>query len=229
MDYLEFANLPMMWVVSAPIVLIALIQALVYLKRAYSAALEIGFDRDMLNRCIRSSIITSIGPSCAIGVGIVGLMKLIGGPMAWQRLSVIGALIFEVPNVAFAAEGLGLTLHEITPMAFAAICWAMGLSGIFWQLNVIFFAPSYDKILHKVTKGDEKILSFIVLSTMMAIFSRNIIPNFLVISRSTFATIIGAGVMVIMTLLCKKLKQDWIAEWTLPVSMLVGMFGALAF
>lgn len=229
MKYLDFANLPMMWIVSAPIVLITLIQAIVYLKRAYSAALEIGFDRHTLNRCIRSSIITSIGPSCAIGVGIVGLMKLIGGPMAWQRLSVIGALIFEGPNVAFAAEGLGITLHEITPMAFSAICWAMGLSGIFWQLNVILFAPSYDKILRKATKGDEKILSFIVLATMMAIFSRNIIPNFLVISRSTFATVIGAAVMVVMTVVSKKIKQGWISEWTLPVSMLVGMFGALLF
>lgn len=218
-----------LWLACSVMVIITMIQSFIYLKKAIKTATEMGYSKEVQMSCIRASAIASIGPSAAIGVGVVALMALLGGPVAWMRLSVIGALVYEGVTSSMATEALGVTVQSLTPDTFAATVWAMCLAGCFWQLNVVLFAPSYDKILQKVTKGDPKVLGFIVTAAMMAIFSRSVVPHFLTISRSTAATVIGALSYMVLNLVQQKSDIKWLREWTLPFAMIAGMFGALLF
>ncbi len=210
-------------------IVVAAIQAATYFRKAWKTALDMGFKRETLMACVRSTAIASIGPSCAIGVGVVALMAIIGGPLAWMRLSVIGALVYEIANVNFATEALNVTMETITPDTFAAIAFALGLSGCFWELNVVLFGSSYDKVINKITHGDTKVLNIVCVAAMMAIFARSVVPNFLTISRATYATVIGAIVCLILNWIINKSKVYALREWALPIAMLCGMFGALLF
>ena len=225
-------NDPGLWIACSFMVVMTLIQAFLYLKKGIKLASDMGFKKEVINKCIRSATIASIGPSCAIGVSVVALMGLIGGPMAWQRLSVVGSLVYETLTSNIAASALGVTTETMTPDAFAAVAWAMGLAGCFWQLNVILFAPSYDKGLKLITKGDTKLLNVIVLSTMMAVFSRQLVPymmNMASVTRPFAAAGIGAVLFLVLLLCIKRFKLGWLHEWALPIAMFVAMFAALLF
>lgn len=218
-----------LWIACSIMIIITAIQAAVYFGKAWKTALEMGFDRKTLMACVRSTAIASFGPSCAIGVGVVALTAIIGAPLAWMRLSVIGALVYEGANVEIATEALSVTAATLTPETFAAIAFAMGLSGCFWQLNVVLFAPSYDKVIAKISRGDTKVLTVICLATMTAIFARSVVPNILKISRTSYAIAIGMVVTFVLNRVITKAKMYALREWALPIAMLCGMFGALLF
>lgn len=53
---------------------------------------------------------SAIGPALGVFVVMLGLMSAIGGPIAWQRLSIIGAAPTELTAATMAAQAQGLEL-----------------------------------------------------------------------------------------------------------------------
>ena len=225
-----FMNSPGLWIACSIMVFVAVVQSFIYVRRAIKFAKELGYSKEVISRCIRSSAITAIGPACSIGVGVVALMGVIGGPLAWQRLSVVGALGYETITSNMATAALGVTTDQMTPQIFAAVAFAMGLAGCFWQLNAICFAPSYETVLTKISRGDTKILTLISTAAMAGITSRTAVP-YALNAASTFrpfaATVIAAVIFLVMEFLIKKLNWKWLVEWSLPIAMIGAMFLAL--
>lgn len=212
-----------------PVIALCVVQSLVMMKRAYKAGLAMGLTNIQMNKSIRAGVITAVAPSCAIGVGVIALMAVLGGPYSWLRMSDIGALTYEMINIGLITESLGTAMNAIDSNTFTCIVWVMAASTMFWQINVALLAPTYDKMLTKVTHGDSRILTFIILSCMIAIFSKIAVPNLIHISLATAAVLIGVGSMSVMTVIIKKFNMKWLKEWALPFAMLLGMFGALLF
>ena len=52
-------------------------------------------------------LISAIGPALGVFIVMVGLMASIGGPMAWLRLSIIGAAATELSAANIGAEACG--------------------------------------------------------------------------------------------------------------------------
>jgi len=74
-----------------------------------------------MKSAMKSSFITSLGPSVVILTGLLSLLVTVGGPMAWMRLSFIGAVMFELMAAGFGAEAVGVKMG-IDPMTpFSAI------------------------------------------------------------------------------------------------------------
>ena len=222
-----FMNSPGLWIVCGIPVVTAIVQSFIYIRRAIKFAKELGYSKEVISKCVRSSAITAIGPACSIGVGVVALMGVIGGPLAWLKLSDVGALGYEIIVSDMATSALGVTTDSMTPQIFAAMAFAMGLAGCFWQLNAIFFAPSYETVLTKVSRGDTKVLTLISTAAMAGITSRTAIPyamNAVGTFRPFAATVIAAGLFLVIQLLIKKLNWKWLIEWSLPIAMFGAMF-----
>ena len=62
---------------------------LLYYRQIYQAAEAVNLKPEQLSQAFRTGMVTSIGPVIAIFIIMVGLMSVIGAPMAWMRLSVI--------------------------------------------------------------------------------------------------------------------------------------------
>lgn len=107
MTFNEIMNSPLLYgLVGAGIIYILIFCGLTF-RKAYKHGLEIGLTEEKLKSVIVSSAIYSIVPSVSIVVGLFSLATVIGVPWSWFRLSVVGAVAYEVTAADMAATGAG--------------------------------------------------------------------------------------------------------------------------
>ena len=134
-------NSPFLYGVTAVVIVYVLAQSLFFLIRAAKRAGELGISSSVVKKTVLSSALFSIAPAAAILLGVITLSKFLGLPLPWLRLSVLGALTYELP----AAEATAIAMNVDTTMplvdakAFASIAWVMTLghhsrylSGAVW-------------------------------------------------------------------------------------------------
>ena len=177
MDAMKIANSIPMWIACGIPVILVIAQALIFAKKSYSAGKKIGLTEKQMKNAIKSSAITSIGPSIVILSGMLSLLITVGGPMAWMRLSLIGSVMFESIAAGFGTASVGVQLgaDTLTPLALDMAVWTMILGSIGWILFATISASRMDKVQHKISGGDP--------AKLMAISSAAIIGAFSSMSR----------------------------------------------
>ena len=107
MDALQIANSLPMWIACGLAVGLVVVQAAVFAKNAWSAGKKMGITEKQMKSAVKSSAITSIGPSIVILSGMLSLLISVGGPMAWMRLSLIGSVMFESIAAGIGTSSVG--------------------------------------------------------------------------------------------------------------------------
>lgn len=110
-NYLDYANSPLMWAAAALAVAVVVFQSILFMKRSMKAASESALTTDQVHKAIKSSVISSIGPSVVILVTMISLLVTMGAPVAWMRLSFIGSVNYEAMAAGFGAQAMGKTLQ----------------------------------------------------------------------------------------------------------------------
>ncbi len=250
MDFIQsLANNWQMYVLCGSVVAVVFAQAVFFLVRAYREGVKIGMGKSVLNKTITSSMIFSILPSISILVGVFALSGSLGIQLPWLRLSVVGALHYEVTaaNVAIqAVTGTSLQLGDpglvITSQMFATISLIMTVAILGGFLTVLLFFQKIDKGVKKVTTNNPKVGNVIfagmfiglICSYVSAGFSKLIFPvmkDGVVVSPASpiplIAMAVSFGVAFILYFIEKKGKQDWLKNFSISISMLAGMGSAL--
>jgi len=144
---MEVANSGLMYGIAIAIIAFVLLQSVIFLVKAWKEAKRIGMDQKMLRQAAASSAIFSVVPSLPIIISLFAMMPILGIPLPWIRLSVIGSASYELVAAESAAKGLGYaTLAEAATGdagAFSAIAIVMTV-GIIWGL---IFSTFYQKKL----------------------------------------------------------------------------------
>ena len=132
-------NSAFMYTVAIFVIAFVIVQSCFFLVRAYRHGIAIGMKKEVLRKTILSTAIFTIAPAISILLGVITLSKFLGIPLPWIRMSVIGAITYELPAATSTATALGVSLSEtITdPKVYTAIAWVMTL-GI---LPSIVFTP----------------------------------------------------------------------------------------
>ena len=81
MEALQIANSLPMWIACGVAVVLVIVQALIFIKKAIDAAPHVGVTKEQVNKAIKSSALTSIGPSIVVLSGMLSLLVTVGGPM----------------------------------------------------------------------------------------------------------------------------------------------------
>ena len=133
-------NDPFLYLLSAIIVVFVVAQSAFFLVKANRRAQQMGIAAATVRKTILSSALFSIAPAISILVGVITLSNFIGLPFPWLRLSVLGAVTYELPAATIAAGTMGASVKEtITdPQVFAAIAWTMTLGIISGIVLVLF-------------------------------------------------------------------------------------------
>lgn len=134
MDYLSIANAPVFWGLCGITVLISLGQALLFMRQANKTSAEVNLPQELPKKAFKIGMISAIGPACGVFIVMVGLMASIGGPMAWLRLSIIGAAATELSAATMGAQAAGVEFGgEGYTLTIMAVSWfAMALNGAGW-------------------------------------------------------------------------------------------------
>ncbi len=227
------ANDSFLYIIAAVVIIFVLAQSLFFLIRAYRRGKELNIDKGKLRKTIISTAVFTVAPAISFLVGIVTLSKFLGIPLPWIRLSVIGALTYELPAATSTANAFGQSLSEMisNPKVFSAIAWVMTLgilpSIIMPQLLMKKIQGGMVKIKNKDSKWGDIFLTSMFLGMISAflgmVFGGDLssIKGWLPI----FVLLVSAAIMGVCGILIKKCNMKWLETYALAISML----GAMAF
>lgn len=220
-----------LYVVAICVILFVLAQSFFFLLRSYRRGKELGISTAKLRKTIVSTAVFTIAPAVSILIGIVTLSKFLGIPLPWIRMSVIGAITYELPAATSTANALGISLSEtITdPKTYSAIAWVMTL-GI---LPSIILPPilmkkiqgGMIKIKNKDSRWGDMFLTSMFLGMISAFLGmvfadvRSGLAGWIPI----FVLLVSAVIMAICGLLIKKCKMQWLETYALAISMVGAM------
>lgn len=229
-DYLELANSPLMWIGAAIAVAMVVMQSVIFFRKSLKTAEEIGISKEQVNMAIKSSAISSIGPSIVILVTMISLLVSMGAPVAWMRLSFIGSVNYEAMAAGFGAQAMGATLENLNPMAFACGVWTMILGSLGWLIFTFLFTHRMGKVNHLLSKGNAKLIPIISAGAMLGAFANLAAGNFFnetgglqITGAPAIATLSGCIMMMILTKIAKDKKVQWLKEWAFAIAMFSGM------
>lgn len=225
MDYLKIANSVPMWIAAGLAIGLALFQAILFAKKSYHTGKEIGLSEDQMKSAMKSSLITSIGPSVVILTGLLSLLVTVGGPMAWMRLSFIGSVMFEMMAAGFGTEAVGVKMgiDPMTEIAFANAVWTMILGSIGWIVFATLTADKMDKVQTRFSKGDKGMLGIISVAAMIGSFGSLVSGHLLAKNNNTIAALAGGLIMLVLAPLADKKDIKWLKEWSLTFALFGGM------
>lgn len=228
MDYMQIANSLPMWAAAGLAVALVLFQAIIFAKKSYGTGKEIGLTESQMKSAMKSSFITSLGPSFIILTGLLSLLVTVGGPMAWMRLSFIGSVMFELMAVGFGTEAVGVKMgiDPMTNVAFANAVWTMILGSIGWIVFSTLTADKMDRVQNKVSKGDSGLIKVISIAAMLGSFGSLVSSHLVAMNKNTIAAVAGGLIMVILSPLADKKNIKWLKEWAMAIALFGGMIVA---
>lgn len=237
------ANSPIIFAIVAVIIGVVVAQSVFFLIKAYKRGIELGMDKKVLTDTIRRSALFTIAPAVAIFMGLVSLVNMLGVALPWLRLSIIGAVTYELPAAESAAATMGLdgvTASTIGAKEFVTIAFVMTF-GI--SVSLILAPILCKKItggMLKVKDKDKRWMDVLMTSMfvgMLSAFLGYIVCNLGLVEGDNgiefhyqleywipvFVMMISAGIMGICGILLKKLKWKWLNDYALPISMIGSM------
>lgn len=258
-------NHPILFVLTAVIVAIVLMQSVFFLSKAWKRGLEIGMDRKKLKKIATTAAVFTVAPAVAIVISVIALSKKLGLPLPWLRLSVVGSLSYEAIAAENTSNAMGLT-GSAAPNAsqYTTIALVMTLSILVGIWLVPVLCKRMQKGLGSLEKRDRKwadvfqsslflgmIAAFVgfVFCDVSRLWSgdengivtvmKTVTENGEKVSRPVYYTntsglvpvfvmAVSAVVMIILGLISRKFKKArWLADYALPVSLLIGMASAI--
>lgn len=228
-------NHPLFFTLAGLVIIFVLGQSIFFLIKAYQEARRLGLASKVLRKVMAGSAIFSVAPAVAILLGLVTLSKFLGLPLPWMRLSVLGALTYELPAATSAAKAMDIPLNQTVtdPQVYATITWVMTLGILSGILVILFFQKKMEQGLDKVKNKDQKwsqIMMDSLFLGMIAAFMGMVFSDIrsgLVGWIPVFVMAFSALVMMVIGLMVKKLKWTWLENYAMPLSMLSAMAFAI--
>ena len=155
-EYLNSVNSGIFYLIVAGILGFITIMCFVFLVKSYKAGVELGIDKKVLKKTITASATFTMLPSISILLGVIALSGSLGVPFSWLRLSVVGALQYELNVAEIAAQSIGLSglrVDELSIGAFVTIALVMTVGIVGGVVCCILFLKKY---LGKIQKAPKK-------------------------------------------------------------------------
>ena len=233
---MEFrVNHPIIFVMVGIIIAVVMAQSVFFLVRALKRAKAIGMDKKVLKKTMISSAVFTIAPAVSIVVGVIALSHSLGIPLPWLRLSVIGSLSYELiaAERALAAFGLNFAGAITDPQIYVTVTWVMTFGIAAGLLFTPLFAKKIQNGMEKIEKSDKKwreILTNAMFLGMVSAFLGFVfcdVANVFKGDTSGLIPVVVFGFSAIIMALCGlcsiKLKQRWMNDYALPISLIAGM------
>ena len=236
-------NSPVIYVMVAIVLSVVIAQSVFFLVKAYKHGLELGMDKSVLNATIKRSALFTIAPAVAIFMGVVSLVKMLGVALPWLRLSIIGAVTYELPAAQQAMTTMGAeSITDAKQYVTVAFVMTFGIAA-----SLILAPITCKKItggMLKVRDKDNRWMGLLMTSMfvgMLAAFLGYIVCDIGLVFETVngqkvlafhyqleywipvFVMAISAAIMSICGILLTKFKWKWLNDYALPISMIGSM------
>ena len=240
-EYLSSVNSGIFYLLVAGILGFITMMCFVFLVKSYKAGVKIGIDKKLLKKTITASATFTLLPSISILLGVIALSGTLGVPFSWLRLSVVGALQYELNVAEIAAQSIGLSglrVDELNIGAFVTIALVMTVGIVGGVVCCILFLKKY---LGKIQKAPKKENSgkpgfgahattamFVGLcAAYIGSYIGKAIPRDGQDLMPLIVAVIAAAVMSVFEYFIQKKGKTALENFSLAASMLVAMAAAV--
>lgn len=241
-EYLSSVNSGIFYLLVAGILGFITMMCFVFLVKSYKAGVKIGIDKKLLKKTITASATFTLLPSISILLGVIALSGTLGVPFSWLRLSVVGALQYELNVAEIAAQSIGLSglrVDELSIGAFVTIALVMTVGIVGGVVCCILFLKKY---LGKIQKAPKKENSgkpgfgahattamFVGLcAAYIGSYIGKAIPRDGQDLMPLIVAVIAAAVMSVFEYFIQKKGKTALENFSLAASMLVAMAAAVS-
>lgn len=211
-----------------------------FILKAVKRAKQIGMSTKTVKETIKNSALFSIVPSIPIVIGIGIMMQYLGLAIPWIRLTVIGALQYELiamDQAQTALNEMGTAYTSETMIATAVVIMTLSiLSGPIF--NAIFY-KKYQGKLADLQQKNARLMNTVtgaLLGGLLAgMLSAILVGGIFTVGNAPAAdatgvvtygevTLITLSASVVIMAICgiilKVFKQKWIESYALPITIL---------
>lgn len=227
-------NHPVLYIFAITAVIMVSIQSIVFLIKAWRRAKELNISEEKLKKITKSTIIFTIAPAVAVGIGLFTLVPLLGIPLPWLRLSVVGALTYELPAAEAAAKAMNIEVSSgMTAQQFTTIAWTMTVGIITGLFLIPMFCKKEVTGLSKAGMKDKRWsehFSNALFYGLIATFVGQGLSGVTVSSQGrvkALVLLISTLIMCLCGFLRGKFKWNWINDYALPICMVLAMAAAI--
>lgn len=235
---LSLLNATPLYLFVGGILLFISVMCIAFMVKAYRAGLAIGMDVKVLKKAVTSSVTFTVLPSISILLGVIALSGSLGLPLSWLRLSVIGALQYEINVADIAANNIGmdgLTLGQMNPGNFATIALVMTVGILGGSLCCLFFLKPYMKRIQgnaiqpeldgKPKKSFGSVAMVAMFIGLCSAYIGSYVGTWAVHGDyiPLFTAAVAGGAMAVFEYFTVKKKMGWLENFSVATSMLVAM------
>ena len=232
-DYLSIANSPLMYLGVFLLLAIVFWQAGVFIRRSLKRAEELGIAKERLWKAAKVAALTSIVPSLAIVVALLTLAPVLGLPFSWARLSIIGSLTYELfaADIGAKASGVALGGTGYGASAFLTSVCTQTIGSFVMLFMTIFLFKWYKTRLNKSLKkeGSGTWGRVFMGALIVSMYSRFVAEPLVKGGVALVSMLASAVTMLLLGLAIKKLKAKWLGDFSVSLSMIVGMCAAVVY
>ena len=242
-EHLNSVNSGMFYLLVAGILGFITIMCFVFLVKSYRAGIKIGMDKKILKKTITASATFTLLPSISILLGVIALSGTLGVPFSWLRLSVVGALQYELNVAEIAAQSIGLSglrVDELSIGAFVTIALVMTVGILGGVACCILFLKKYLGKIQKAPKKENNgkpgfgahatTAMFVGLcAAYIGSYIGKAIPREGYDIMPLFVAVVAALVMAVFEYFIQKKGKAALENFRLAASMLVAMAAAVVF
>ncbi len=226
-------------VASSPVLLALVVIGLVFVaglcvifyRKTYNRALELGISKETLSAVKKNTISLTIVPSISIVIGLFTLSTVIGTAWAWFRLSVVGAVTYELIAAQMTTAALGF--EEMTSAmgsdasTFAAIMLVMSVGIIFGNVFNLFAGKA---LVTSMKNAGSKQGGFgPVMNGCFMLALMGVMLPFQAVKGKVFIAVMLTSLVVsfLINLIIKKTGATWLGNFTMAFTLIIGMGSSL--
>lgn len=230
MSYTEICNAPWLYVWVAVLLLAVLIQCLIYIRRAWEHGKEIGLTSEQMKKGLTTGISVSVMPTLPVLLVLISLLPLLGTPLPWLRLSVIGSAYYETYAASTALECIGesFQVNAYSAEGWISAAWVMTVGGsvcVLWSAVAI---KPISQLYKKAEKVDVNLVLTIGTACLIGVLAYvSVSYGFSAISTKGVVFSISFIVGAVLVFLCNRFPRlKKISDYIMTISMLFAMIAA---
>ena len=217
---------PLLYILGGCVALFVIVQSLFFLIKAWREGKRMGMETKTMRKAAVSGGIFTIVPSLSILFAFLAMQGTLGMVLPWIRLSVLGAVTYEVPAATSAVEAAGQSFGSpLSGETFTSVAWVMTLGCITPLIIIPFFLKKIlggvDRIKQKDSKWGEIFMNALFLGMIAAFLSVGVSGEKPLLSWLVLGS--SAVIMALCGLVMKLTGWKWLEHFALPISMLGAM------
>jgi hypothetical protein len=201
---------------------------LLFMGKSWRRARKIGYTREQLWRVVKNSLSYTLVPAIAILAGFFSLAPMLGIPLSWWRLSIIGNTVYELMAADTALRTAGVTTAAAaTSKEFILVMYTMAVGIMGGMLMAALISKSIQKGTLRVKNRDPRWGALAVSTFILTLLVVLITPLFSRLSVALLTLLTSAAAALGLNLLIKQYRLIWLRSFSLVISMLTAMASSI--